>query len=149
VTAKTLVPPLSDAVFAGKYRGSDQVVKITYSGAGASAHETVAWQVSAACRVGPCDVSLHSLSGKYVVHLAYVGPQYQGLVTRKNWTTCSTDGKSGDANESFSLKVLKAAVLGGRWIATQVSGQIDTQTLGGTACTDASDESFVRVTRVQ
>jgi hypothetical protein len=148
-TAETMtpVPPISEALFTGKYKGPDQVISSTYSNAGSSTREAVKWRVTATCRLGPCDVSLRSLTGKYVVHLASLDHAYKGLITRKNWSKCPTDGRNIDANESFNLKVVKADVIGGRWIATGVSGSIKTQTLGGTACSDAHDESIVKVAR--
>ena len=85
--------------------------------------DTYKWRIEPRCAKPPCDSSLHSITGKYDLKVAYVHGKYRWVRQVKAEYTCgSTDI---DAKNAFSLRVTKVKLVDGIWVAQKFTGTED------------------------
>jgi hypothetical protein len=137
--ARTLVPPVTEAVLEGTFSMSFTLLSSNISNPGPNV-ETGKWRLTPLCRSGPCDVRMESLSGKYGLRLAWLpsSEQYKGAVVHKDYYVCAS--KDLDAILQVVLSADSAKVVEGIWIATKLHGQLTYDANEASICLEQAHE---------
>jgi hypothetical protein len=121
VTVSTLTPPISQARLQGPW---NVYAKNIHPAPGAR-NGNIAWQVSPACAVGPCDVILHVKDGRYSykMKLTRAGVAYTGQ-TVANLGPCGSGANSipDPATLKIRIRINGASGENQVWAATSLTG---------------------------
>lgn len=143
VNTRTPVPPVNEARLQGHF---DRVVITTIESTlndSTGKPEIAEWLLRPLCKKGSCDVRLNSISGRYTARLAYLSNHtYKGLVIRRSFLECGTT--PADAREEFALRVTRARVLDGVWVASELNGTIEIRNADNWNCLPGYEKSAVR-----
>jgi hypothetical protein len=147
VAATTPEPPLSEARVEGRYRVHYQVLSSRgYSAGYTGATFDQTYVFTPRCPSGPCDLDWQDQQQKKVAPSVFIrdGALYTTRTSGDFSVTCH--GMPVTSSLSYSLRVTRASLRGGRWVATELVGTMEESEPATGTCDESGATDSIVVT---